>query len=38
MVNLKKRRFAVGVEGDMITSSGLALGLVRADHQYTLVE
>lgn len=38
MVNLKKRRFTVGVEGDMIPSSGLVLCLVRADHQYMLVE
>lgn len=37
MVNLKKKRFAAGVEGSVITSSGLALGLVKAGHHYTLV-
>ena len=38
MVNLKKKRFTVGVEGSVIISSGLALGLVKAGHHYTLIE
>lgn len=35
MVNLKRRGFAAGVEGSVITSSGLALELVKAGHHYT---